>query len=105
MVAVKEQDAFDRFWQTHGIVNAIRLISYARMAEARGEEWLAENVSRQQLAKIRASYEAAGVPWGEGKIQFGAITAKAQRAARAAETRKRELRERRSRRGLRSASV
>lgn len=96
MVAVTEQEAFDRFWAKLGIVNAIRLISYARMAEARGEEWLAENVSRQQLAKIRASYEQAKVPWGEGQIKFGPVTSRLTRVSRAAEARKRERRARRS---------
>lgn len=102
---MKEQDAFDRFMGKFGVVNAIRLISYARTAEARGEEWLAENVSRQQIAKIRVSYEEAGVPWGEGQIQFGVITTKAMKASRRAEQRKRENRERRARKGLRTSTT
>lgn len=67
---MKESEAEERFIEQFGVVNAIRLIGYAWQLDVRGEDWLTEHVSRQQLAKIRASYEAAGVPWAPGAIEW-----------------------------------
>jgi len=66
-----ENEASDRFEQKFGIVNAIRLMGYAYKLEAAGEDWLREKLSRQQLTFIRAQFEEAKVPWGEGAIEWG----------------------------------
>lgn len=67
---MKEDEVVDRFLVKYGAVDAIRLVGYAYQLDTRGEEWLREMVSRQQLAKIRKSFEDAGVPFGPDRIQW-----------------------------------
>lgn len=75
-----EGEASDRFEAEFGVVNAIRLIGYAYKLEVAGEDWLRDKVSRQQLAFIHTQFEAAGVPWGEGVIEWSRALAKLKRA-------------------------
>ena len=67
---MKEDEAVERFITKFGPVNAIRLLGYAYSLDTRGEEWLREVISRQQLAKIRKSFGDAGVPFGQDVIQW-----------------------------------
>lgn len=88
-----ESQATERFMAKHGPVTTIRLIGYAYKLEVAGEDWLREKVSRQQLLHIRKQFSEAGVPWGEGAIEWSRLLtglktthedAKARQAARAA---------------------
>lgn len=67
---MKEDTAVERFIETFGVVNAIRLLGYAYQLDTRGEEWLREKVSRQQLAKIKKSFDEARVPFGQDVIEW-----------------------------------
>jgi hypothetical protein len=67
---MKEDEAVERFITRFGPVNAIRLLGYAYSLDTRGEEWLREVISRQQLAKIRKSFQDAGVPFGQDVIRW-----------------------------------
>lgn len=67
---MNEDDAVERFITKFGPVNAIRLLGYAYSLDTRGEEWLREMISRQQLAKIRKSFKDARVPFGQDVIRW-----------------------------------
>lgn len=100
---MKESDAGDRFTEMFGVVNSIRLMSYAWHMDVRGPEWIAEKISRQQLAKIRASYEAAGVPWGPGTIEWTPILKRLKAVKDNADARARTAKAGRARGSLRTA--
>lgn len=67
---ISDSEASDRFMTKFGPVNALRLLGYAYKMEFYGEDWLRQNVSRQQLLFIRRQFEEADVPWGEGAIEW-----------------------------------
>jgi hypothetical protein len=67
---MKEDTAVDRFIETFGVVNAIRLLGYAYQLDTRGEDWLREMISRQQLAKIKKAFKDARVPFGQDVIEW-----------------------------------
>lgn len=58
---------------THGPVSAMRLLGYAYKLDTKGEDWLREHISRQQLNHVKASFEEAKVPFEPGAIQWPAI--------------------------------
>jgi len=90
---MKEGKASELLIEKHGMVNALRLIGWAWKAELEGEEWIAERVSRQQLAFIQRQFSEAGVPWGPGTIEWPRILRSSKRAldnARALDARTQE---------------
>src|SRR5438477_5323558 len=72
-VKMKESRATDLLIEKHGMVNALRLLGWAWKAELEGEDWIAERVSRQQFAFIQRQFADAGVPWGQGTIEWPGI--------------------------------
>jgi len=77
---VKESEATDRFIRKFGAVNAMRLLGWAWKLDTAGEDWLREQVSRQQLAFIQQQFKEAEVPWEPGAIQWPAVMRGAKRA-------------------------
>ena len=77
---MKESRATELLIETHGMVNALRLLGWAWKAELEGEDWIAERVSRQQLAFIQRQFAEAGVPWGPGTIEWPRILRSSKKA-------------------------
>ena len=102
---MKESEAVDRFIAKYGAVNALRLLGWAWKLDTAGEEWLRENVSRQQLDFIKGQFAEAKVPFEPGAIVWPkimragkkaledakALDARTQAAARAARQRRRTV--------------
>lgn len=88
-----EPEATDRLLAKYGPVAAIRLLGYAYKLEVNGEEWLRGHVSRQQLLHIRRQFDDAGVPWGEGVIEWPALLRGAKRLQDDAKARKERAQE------------
>ncbi len=103
MFAVNESEVTERFITKYGPVNAMRLLGWAWKLDTAGEDWIRDNVSRQQLAFIERQFDEAGVPWAPGAIEWPrvmkgakkaldnakALNARTQAAARAARRRRR----------------
>ncbi len=77
---MKESEATDRFITKFGAVNAMRLLGWAWKLDTAGEDWLRDQVSRQQLAFIQRQFEEAGVPWAPGAIHWPIVMRGAKRA-------------------------
>lgn len=77
---MKESEATDRLIAEHGMVNALRLLGWLWKLELEGEDWIAERVSRQQLAFIQRQVAEAKVPWEPGTIEWPRIMRAGKRA-------------------------
>jgi hypothetical protein len=77
---MKQSEVTDRLIAKHGMVNALRLIGWLWKLELEGEDWIAEKVSRQQLAFIQRQVAEAKVPWEPGTIEWPTIMRAGKRA-------------------------
>lgn len=75
-----EPEVTDRLMRKFGPVNALRLLGWAWKLDTAGEDWLRDNVSRQQLAFIQRQFTEAGVPWEPGAIEWPRVMKRAKRA-------------------------
>jgi hypothetical protein len=77
---MKQSEVTDRLITEHGMVNALRLLGWLWKLELEGEDWIAEKVSRQQLAFIKRQVAEAKVPWEPGTIEWPKIMSAGKRA-------------------------
>jgi hypothetical protein len=100
---VKEEEATKRFMDNFGPVTAVRALGYAWKLDTAGEDWLRENISRQQLNHIRELFKVARVPFEPGAIEWPRLMRSVKRAKDNAEARKAALNAENARRGPRTA--
>jgi hypothetical protein len=77
---MKESEATELLIEAYGPVNALRLLGWLWKLELEGEGWIAEKVSRQQLAFIQRQVTEARVPWAPGTIEWPRIMRAGKRA-------------------------
>ena len=77
---MKESEVTDLLMRKYGPVNALRLLGWLWKLELEGEDWIAEKVSRQQLAFIQRQVTEADVPWEPGTIEWPRILRAGKRA-------------------------
>jgi hypothetical protein len=79
-VKLRESEVTDRLISKYGPVNALRLLGWLWKLELEGEDWIAEKVSRQQLAFIQRQVTEANVPWEPGTIEWPKLMRAGKRA-------------------------